>query len=186
MISKLLFSTALVVASTSVLAGGAVDFALSNESLRVEHDAVLVNSGAHFSTGFIYNETLNNWALTAGFNAVDSTTANRDLVGAVGFKAMLLSSEVSDFSMGVGVGGFLRWQPDFMNGLGFEGDAYFAPSILSFGKLTSAYETVARVTYKILPQARVFIGYHDVTGNYDSQSDVEIDKTFHIGFRMSY
>ncbi len=186
MLKKVLVSTLLLSTAVGAFAGGEIDFALSNTSIRVEHDAVLVGTGAHFSTGFLYNEDNESWAVTAGFNAVDATMANQEMIGGVGFKALMMSTDASDFSVGAGVGGFLRWQPNFMNGLGLEGQAYFAPNILSFGKLTSAYEAVARVTYKVLPQARVFIGYHEVTGNYENRSDVSVDSTFHIGFRMAY
>ncbi|WP_320827225.1 YfaZ family outer membrane protein [Reinekea sp.] len=186
MFRKIIATTALGLAATSALAGGEIDFALSNTSVRVEHDAVLVGTGAHISTGAMYNENTDNWAIMAGFNAVDATMANKELIGGVGFKLLLLSSEASELAVAAGVGGFLRWQPEFMNGLGFEGQTYFAPSILSFGGLTSAYEVVARVTYKVLPQARIFVGYHEVTGNYTDISNVSVDSTYHVGFRMTY
>jgi len=181
--------TAPLIASLS-FGGGAIDFALSNQSVRVEHDAVLVGTGAHFSTGVLYSEESSNWAILLGFNAVDATMANKELIGGVGFKGIALSTELSDFSVGVGVGGFLQWHPDFMNGLGLEGQGYFAPSILSFGDLSTAYEAVARITYKVLPQARAFIGYHELRGFYDvngqGSSDESVDSTFHIGFRITY
>jgi hypothetical protein len=186
MFRKIIATTALALVATSTMAGGEVDFALSNSSLRIEHDTVLVGTGAHISTGAMYDENTKNWAIMAGFNAVDATMASKELIGGVGFKLLVLSSEAKDLAAAAGVGGFLRWQPEFMNGLGFEGQTYFAPSILSFGGLTSAYEVVARVTYKILPQARIFIGYHEVTGNYTNISNVSVDSTYHIGFRMAY
>lgn len=174
------------IAASTAMAGGAIDFSLSNDSVRLEHEAVLVGSGAHFTTGGLYNEQNNHWALTAGFNAVDATLANQELVGGVGFKALLVSTEVADLALSAGVGGFLRWQPDFMNGLGLEGQAYYAPSILSFGELTSAYDVVARISYKILPQARLFVGFHELAGDYDDVSNVKVDSTFHVGFRITY
>ncbi len=185
-IKKVIYAAMLASTGSLAFAGGAIDFALSNTSVRIEHNAVLVGTGAHISTGMLYNESNQNWALSAGFNAVDATLANKEVIGGVGFKAMLMSSAAADFAVAAGVGGFLRWQPDFMNGLGLEGQAYFAPSILSFGELTSSYEAVGRVSYKVLPQARVFVGYHEITGNYVEQSNVKVDATFHIGFRMTY
>lgn len=186
MVKKIIVPAVLMASSVTAYAGGAIDFSLSNDSIRVEHDAVLVGTGAHLTTGFLYNEEESNWAITAGFNAVDATMANQELIGGVGFKGMVLSSDVEDLTFAAGVGGFLRWQPDFMNGLGLEGEAYLAPSILSFGELTYAHELVGRITYKVLPQARVFVGYHDVSASYEDQNDVEIDSTFHLGFRMTY
>lgn len=186
MIKKIVASVGAALTAVVVHAGGEVDFALSNESLRLEHDAVLVGTGAHFSTGLYYNEELSNWALTAGFNAVDATMANQELIGGVGFKGMLMSTQVDDFALSVGVGGFLRWQPLFMNGLGMEGQAYYAPSILSFDDLNSSYELVVRATYKVLPQAKVFFGFHELAGTYGNISEVEVDSTLHVGFRMTY
>ena len=177
----------LATASASVFAGGAVDFALSDKSVRLEHDAVLVGTGAHISTGGIYNEDSGNWALSAGFNAVDATMANRELIGGVGFRGFGLHTGQSDISVAIGVGGFLRWQPDFMNGLGLEGQGYVAPSILSFGDLVDTYEGVGRLTYKVLPQARAFLGYHVLGGTYvDGNVWEAVDSTFHIGFRITY
>lgn len=186
MLKKIILPAVLLACSTTAIAGGAIDFALSNDSLRVEHDAVLVGTGAHFTSGFLYNEEDSNWAITLGFNAVDATMANQELIGGVGFKTMIISTDTSDLDLAAGVGGFFRYQPDFMNGLGVEGEAYFAPTILSFGDLDSAHEFVGRLTYKVLPQARVFIGYHDMDADYGSSGSETVDSTFHIGFRMTY
>lgn len=185
---KATFITAIATFSAAAAsAGGAIDFSLSNQSVRIEHDAVLVGSGAHFSTGVLYSEETGNWALSGAFNAVDATMANKEMVGGVGFKGMVLSTSSSDLAAGIGFGGFLRWQPDFMNGLGLEGQGYFAPSILSFGDLSTAYEAVARVTYKVLPQARAFLGYHELKGFYSENNVGEaVDGTFHLGFRITY
>lgn len=184
---KQIAGLALLGAATTVSAGGAVDFSLSDKSVRIEHDAVLVGTGAYFSTGAVYNEDSGNLALTMGFNAVDATMANKELIGGVGFKGFVMKTNEFGFNPALGVGGFLRWQPDFMNGLGLEGQGYVAPSILSFVDLVSAYEGVARVTYKVLPQARAFIGYHVLGGEYEPDNTWEsVDSTFHVGFRITY
>jgi len=190
MFVKQIAAAVLLTAATGVYAGGEIDFALTNTSVRVEHDAVLVGTGAHISTGGLYSEDSGNWALSAGFNAVDATMANQELIGGVGFKAMVLSTEEFDFGAALGVGGFARWQPEFMNGVGIEGQAYFAPKILSLGDLSMAYEAVGRITYKVLPQARVFFGYHELGGKHsnqlESESPIKVDSKFHLGFRMNY
>ncbi|TXR53447.1 YfaZ family outer membrane protein [Reinekea thalattae] len=186
LLKKVIVSGVILASSIVANAGGAIDFSLADDSIRIEHDAVLVGTGAHFTTGYLYNEANSSWGLTAGFNAVDASMANQDLIGGVGFKAILISSEVDDFALATGVGGFIRYQPYVLNGLGIEGDAYVAPSILSFGELNYVHELLARVTYQVLPQARIFVGYYDVRGNYNARNNVEIDSTFHVGFRMAY
>ncbi|WP_051207277.1 YfaZ family outer membrane protein [Saccharospirillum impatiens] len=167
-------------------AGGSLDIALSNTSVRLEHEAVRVGSGAHITTGLAYSEDNQAYAFSAGFNAVDATMANRELIGGIGFKGFLFDAGEPGFALGVG--GFLRWQPDFMNGLGTEAQLYYAPDILSFGDVVAFQEVIARVTYKVLPQARVFVGWHDIAGYYRDTTGgpSRIDNTFNVGFRMNY
>jgi hypothetical protein len=46
---------------------------------------------------------------------------------------------------------------------------------------------IARITYKVLPQARVFVGWHDIAGYYrDTDGPSRVDNTFNLGFRMNY
>lgn len=165
-------------------AGGSLDFSLSNDSVRLEHEAVRVGSGAHITTGAAYSEETEAYAFSLGFNAVDATMANREMIGGIGFKGFLFDSYEPGFA--VSVGGFLRWQPDFMNGLGTEAQLYYAPDILSFNDVTAFQEVIARVTYKVLPQARVFVGWHDIAGYYNDVGLSRVDNTFNIGFRMNY
>lgn len=167
----------------TALAGGSVDIALSDKSVRLEHEAVRVGSGAHITTGLLYSEENQSYAFSAGFNAVDATLSNSDLIGGLGFKGFLFDAMEPGFA--VGVGGFLRWQPDFMNGLGTEANLYYAPDILSFNDVTAFHEIIARVTYKVLPQGRVFVGWHDVSGYYNG-TQATVDETFHVGFRINY
>ena len=55
-ISKGLIISAFVLSSSVCVAGGSLDLAVSQQSVRLEHDATRVDSGAHFSFGGLYNE----------------------------------------------------------------------------------------------------------------------------------
>ncbi len=179
-----LFATA-VWMPMAAMAGGSLDFSLSDKSVRLEHEAVRVGTGAHITTGLAYSEERQAYAFSAGFNAVDATLSNRDLIGGIGFKGFLFDAHEPGFA--VGVGGFLRWQPDFMNGLGTEASLYYAPDILSFKDVTAFQEIFARVTYKVLPQARVFVGWHEIAGYYNGGiGKATVDETFNVGFRINY
>lgn len=168
-------------------AGGAVDFALSDTSVRLEHEAVRNGTSAHITTGVLYSERYSSdstFAVSVGFNAVDATLQNRELIGGIGFKGYFFEDRV-DAGGAVAVGGFLRWNPDFMNGLGAEGSLYYAPQIMSFNRLDGFQDVQARLTYKVLPRARILIGWHDVSA-YRGSSNVKVDNALHIGFRMNY
>ena len=169
--------------SGSVFAGGSLDIALSQESVRIEHDATRIGTGMHLTAGMLYQEN-DGYALSAGFDAVDVSNPDADLVGGLGIKGFLYDSYDPAFS--AAVGGFFRYSPDFFNGLGFEGMLYYSPDVISFNDTRSFYELVARVTYKVMPQARVFLGYQDVTADYEDGGEQPIDRAFTIGFRINY
>lgn len=169
-------------------AGGAIDFSLSDTSVRLEHEAVRTGTSAHITTGVLYSERYSSsdstFAFSAGFNAVDATLQNRELIGGIGFKGYFFEDRV-DAGGAIAVGGFLRWNPDFMNGLGAEGSLYYSPQILAFNSLDGFQDIQARLTYKVLPQARLLIGWHDVS-SYRGSSNVKVDNALHLGFRMNY
>lgn len=179
---------AAIVVPVAASAGGAIDFALSDTSVRLEHEAVRTGTAAHITTGVLYSEryssTDSTYAFSAGFNAVDATLQNRELIGGIGFKGFFFEDRV-DAGGAIAVGGFLRWNPDFMNGLGAEGSLYYSPQILAFNGLDGFQEIYARATYKVLPQARVFLGWHDVS-SYRGSSNVKVDNAINVGFRMNY
>ncbi|WP_044617699.1 YfaZ family outer membrane protein [Gynuella sunshinyii] len=164
-------------------AGGSLDIGLSQESIRVEHDATRIGTGMHLTAGMLYQEE-DGYALSAGFNAVDVSNPDSDLIGGLGIKGFVYDSHETAFS--AAVGGFVRYSPDFLNGLGFEGLLYYSPDVISFNDTRSFYELVARVTYKVMPQARLFIGYQDVTADYKEVGEKPIDRAFTIGFRINY
>ena len=185
MIKKTLTAACILLGASSAWAGGSLDIGLANESIRVEHDATRVGTGAHVTAGVLYNE-LQGYAFSAGFNAVDATGANKQTVGGVGVKAFIYDAEDEDIAFSAAVGGFARYTPDYLNGLGLEAILYYSPDVISFNNTSSMYEFAVRLNYKVMPQARVFLGYQDVSATYEDGGKKAIDRGINIGFRMNY
>ncbi|MEX2321522.1 MAG: hypothetical protein WD668_09200, partial [Saccharospirillum sp.] len=89
---KIWLTACAVLIPFGVQAGGSLDIALSNTSVRLEHEAVRVGSGAHITTGLAYSEDNQAYAFSAGFNAVDATMANQEMIGGIGFKGFLFDA----------------------------------------------------------------------------------------------
>lgn len=172
-----------VLASIAVQAGGSLDISLKNEMVRLEHEATQVGTGAHITIGGAYTET-NEHMFSVGLNGVDTTSQSTDWLGGVGFKGYVWSTNDTHFS--VAIGGFTRYTPDYMNGMGLEAHLYYSPDIISFLGAESFQEMMFRVNYKVMPQARIFIGYHDLSGTVTGGAREKIDSGYHIGFRMNY
>jgi hypothetical protein len=165
------------------LAGGAFDLSIKSDMVRIEHEAVLVGSGALFTVGGLFTQS-DASMFSVGFNGVDTSSQNVEWNGGLGVKGFLWN--VSDSYLSLAVGGFARYAPATMNGLGFEGSFYMSPSILSFGDADSFQEMVLRVNYKIMPQGRVFVGYNNASGTLKSGGRQSINQGMHLGFRFKY
>jgi hypothetical protein len=181
----LLVSALFLMAAGQAMAGGSMDIGLTNSSLRFEHDATRVGTGAHITAGLLYNDT-EGYAISGSFNAVDASGGRPDMVGGLGFKAFLYRHDDAESAVSVAVGGFVRYNPDSWNGMGVDGIFYFSPDVLSFNKTGFFYESAVRLTYKVMPQARVFVGYQDISVEYDDIGSRSIDKGFNLGFRVNY
>lgn len=166
------------------VAGGSVDVALTNESIRAEHGAVRQGTSAYLTVGGWYHLE-NGQMLTGGFHAVDEARTNRELTAGLGGKAFLFKVPGQETSVAIGLGGFAHYQPAGFDGFGGEIAAYYAPQVLSFSNLTEFADVQVRATYEVLPQGRVFVGYSNLWANFDT-GDVPMDDTITIGFRVRY
>lgn len=168
----------------SLQAGGAFDISLSNDSVRLVHEAAHLGTGLMFDVGLNYSEPYG-WALSAGLNAVDTKSAGNDLVGGLGGKIYVFEATGQELAGSLAVGGFVRYTPAVLRGLGFEVISYVAPSVLSFGEHHAMLDAHARLSYRALPQANVFVGYGYFNAFYD-KADQPIDQGPYLGFRVNY
>ncbi|MEX0584236.1 MAG: YfaZ family outer membrane protein [Natronospirillum sp.] len=172
--------------SGQALAGGSVDVALTNESVRAEHGAVRVGTSAYLTAGGWYH--LNNGLLGAvGFHAIDPNNQRPELIAGLGGKLYAFNAKElgSDVDAAIGLGGFARYHPAQMNGFGGEAAAYYAPRVLAFSGLSQFVDAQIRLTYEVLPQGRVFFGYSYLFADYE-ETVVDLDSSFAVGFRVRY
>lgn len=169
--------------STAAWAGGSVDVALSTESIRAEHGAARVGTGAYITVGGWYHQE-DGSLIAGGVHAIDPSNQRPELIGGIGGKAFLFYVPEEDTNVTIGLGGFLRYNPPQLNGVGAELSAYYSPPVLAFGSLEQFHDIQARLTYLVLPQARVFVGYSDTRALFDREQT--LDSTVTVGFRVRY
>ena|SRR5690554_2228823 len=183
MLKKFTLAVAAIALSTTALAGGSIDVALSDQSIRGEHGAARVGTGAYITIGGWYRQDEGS-LVSGGFHAIDPTNQRPELIGGIGGKGFLFKVLEENTSVAVGLGGFVRHNPPQLNWVGAEVSAYYALPVLAFGDLSDFFDVQARLTYLVLPQARLFVGYSDSRANYERERI--LDSTVTIGFRVRY
>lgn len=169
--------------STNVFAGGTLDLSINDDTAALEYDATRMGSPMHISAGILHHEEDGN-LISFGLNAVDVRDQKSSLRIGVGGKIYGYFTDESD-SGAMGIGGFARYTPPELNGLGFSGHAYYAPGVLSFSSTENMVDAAVRVEYMLLPTAMVYLGYRFVEAQ-DDNLDLELVNNAHFGLRINF
>ncbi len=178
----ILFLTAF--ATSFAFAGGSFDLSINDDTVRLEHDATRVGTGAHITAGFLYRED-QGYLASIGFNAVDGESTNSELIGGMGAKLFFYEID-EEVAVSVGLGGFARYYPIEFGGVGLEGSYYYSPDVISFNETSSFYELSARIGFRVLPQSTVFLGIHNVEAEFEEYGDQDLVRAGVVGFRINY
>ena len=142
-----------------------------------------IRSRRQFSAGILHHQDDGN-LVTFGLNAVDVRHKGSPFKIGVGGKLYAYFHDKSD-SGALAVGGFVRYTPPALAGLGFAGHVYYAPGVLSFHTTDNLVDLGLRVEYRLLPTALVYLGYRFVEAS-DDDVDLEITKAGHLGLRINF
>jgi hypothetical protein len=175
----------LLFVSSSVFAGGSLDLSINNKSAGLEYDATQMGSPLHISAGAWHNEDDKD-LLNLGLNVVDVRSKSSPVKIGIGGKVIAYFAGDEE-GAGLAIGGFVRYSPAELNGIGFSGHVYYAPSVLSFDKTENITDLGAKVEYKLLPTAAVYLGFRFVEASQENISqDIEVAKDGHIGLRINF
>ncbi len=169
----------------SALAYSELDLAVSTEVIAVDYRLRDEERGSLWGLGAMYNDSESASLLSATFNVVGDATQTNDVHTGLGVKAVVHNTVRTAASLGLG--GSVQYRPAEFSGFGLEGQLYYAPNILSANS-EQYYEFVARITYDIHPQARVFVGYTAVNVRYDREEvrEVTIEDRPNLGFTLTF
>ncbi|HEY7772039.1 MAG TPA: hypothetical protein VIC26_02570, partial [Marinagarivorans sp.] len=136
--------------------------------------------------GGLYNDDINSSLAFVSFNVIGASDAVAGLQTGLGLKAVV--HDTFQTASSLALGGKVRYAPDSWSGLGIEGGAYFAPSMLNTNDADQYFEILARLTYSVHKQARVFLGLQNIDIKYDKAlvDKVEMDNGANIGFTLVF
>lgn len=167
-------------------AGSELSISLSPDVVVLDYGHSSGNKGTRWGFGGLYNDPKRGSAVSASFNVVGTAGTSKALHTGLGFKAVV--HDTFQTATSLGLGGSLAYVPASWSGLGLEGQAYYAPSMLNTNDADQYFEFLARLTYNVNQQAKVFVGYNKVRVDYDDApvDHVNLDKTFNLGFALRF
>ncbi len=175
--------------SSSIALAEEVDLSLSNDTVLAKYIMPISYSGygrtdAEF--GVMYTES-DDFMMSAGLSMMGEVGSHAPgLQGGVSIKGYGVSLDSGDDVGAVALGGSVWFVPPAMSRIGLVANLNFAPDITTFGDAKRFWDFNARGEYEVLPEAAVYLGYRKVRTRLERNVDVDLDKGWHIGLRMSF
>jgi hypothetical protein len=186
MLFRNLVAVILLLASATAMAKE-VDLTLSDNSalFRYIQHANTSYGNSQYDAGFLYTDS-NDFLLMLGFQVEgEAGSGSPGLQLGIGVKAFSVNTDTFDL-LAFAIGGELRYSLPSQPRLGFRGQIYHAPNIVTFMDADNlTYGTLA-IEYELLQQATVYLGYRSVTADILGNNNAEIDDDTHIGFRIVF
>ena len=192
MLLRRIVALSLLVASTPVLAD-AIDIALRDASAQFQYKTSMGRDAlgkTEFHAGVLYvnkHNMMGDFGLLVkdelGGNAPGFSVG----VGIKGLVAQVTGKNLTQNTVSaLALGGMVRYSPPAISRLGFVGQVYFSPNIVTFGDADRYVESGVRMEYEVIPQAVVFLGYQRIGFGLKTQPYTILDEGANLGVRMSF
>jgi hypothetical protein len=114
----------------------------------------------------------------------DAGNKNISLAAGLGGRLLYVYRDSAN-GAGLALGGQIEARlPDY-NRLGLTASSYYAPSIITFGRLDRSWENTLDLDYELIRGGNVYVGYRNIRqeiGGFDGS----VDTGFHAGFRLKF
>ncbi len=174
----------LLLCATGVVNAGSIDLALNDEAARLGFGWPLAGEWLQTDAAWLHHDEDGD-VVTLGLHAIGDATFSERLEGGIGANAFWADADEGD-GWGLAIGGFFKWGLTREERLSLTAEAHVAPDIFAGGDLEGYLETGARVSYRVLTSAEVFVGYRYIELEPQEGEDIEIDPALNIGFRMEF
>ena len=162
-----------------------VEINIGNESVNAQVNLLTGTRQAEFGGGYIYREGgvhIGNVDLHAR-----GQTALGNLPTTVGIGAqMSFFDEDRLDGYALGLGGYAHLKIPEVPGLGFKAAVHYAPSITTFSDAEQFLRTDLKVTYRVIQNADVYVGYRNVRVDIENQGHRSLDENVHLGFMIIF
>jgi len=176
-----------MMAVTLPVAADSLDFNFSSDALNVTYIRDLQPEGLEAGAGLLYHDD-DGYLLEAQMHLVDEPEPGRDaLLLGIGGKLVYADDDVRDAKgASLAIGGKLNWTLPQYNRAAVGGSLYFAPSVTSISDIDGYQSYALQGEFKVLPDARLYLGYRYVELSFDGESSRTFEDGLYAGIRLDF
>ncbi len=164
-----------------------IDLSFNSDALRLQYAHEFKSNAMNLDAGVLFNSDTGQVAHVGFFVAGDASSGSNPVTAGVGVRLVYTNGDLSGQNgFALPIGGFVRYSPRKANRIAFEGQAYFAPEILSLGDAEQYEEYTVRFSYNVIHAADIYIGVRYVKGEYKNVPDALYDTGMHIGATVRF
>ena len=164
-----------------------LDLNLSSDAFGVKYTRELPPEGLEAGAGLLYHDD-DGQLLEAEMHLVDQPEPGRDaLLLGLGGKLVYADDDVRDATgFSLAIGGKLNWTLPRYNRAAVGASLYFAPSVTSTSDIDGYQSYAVQGEFKVLEDARIYLGYRHVELSFDGASDRTFEDGVYGGIRLDF
>lgn len=170
---------------------GVVDLNLGNDSFRAGYTDALANilpgTNGQYDAGVIARPRKSDDFYQAHVGLLltgDVGSQQLNVTAGLGGRLLYVYKD-SKNGGALAVGGQLAAKLPQYNRLGLSASSYYAPNILTVGRLDRSWENTVDLDYELIRNGNVYVGYRNLRQDVDGHRGTT-DNGFHAGFRLKF
>jgi hypothetical protein len=164
-----------------------VDLSFNSDALRLQYAHEFKSNSMNLDAGLLTNSDTGDVVHVGFYVAGEASSGSNPVTAGVGVRLVYSNGDLSNQSgFALPIGGFVRYSPRKANRLAIDGQAYFAPNILSLGDAEKYQDYTLRFSYNVIHAADIYIGARYVRGDYKNSSAARYDTGMHIGATVRF
>lgn len=161
-----------------------LDLNLNNDVVALDYTTQIEKSELNVGAGLLHHQD-NGDVYYGSFFVADNVNKQSGILAGIGGRAYYVDADRSDESgTAIGLGGFLNWEIPTVTNLSLRSDFYYAPDVLSFDEIEGYTDFNARVQYRIIEQAWIYLGYRYTEAKTEGPGKAKLDEGGHLGIML--
>ncbi len=171
----------LCLAVTTVQASD-LSIALSDKTVSLDYVGATQNGTLQMNMGGLHHSDNGDMA---SLGVQVSQSVNPQVQASVGFKGVGLFNDHKNSAV-IALGGSVNAALPMVPKLYLGAHAWYAPSVVSFNQVKNFRDVGAQLSYRLLDNAALFVGYRYVQVNYDKQVNMKLFKGTQAGIQLTF
>jgi len=176
--------TGSLMAVSALATAHTLDLNLNDDAVGLEYTTKLDKSELNLGAGLLHQQD-NGDVFYGSLFVADNVNKQSGILAGLGGRAYFVDFDRTDESgTAFGLGGFVSWEVPSVTNLSLRSDLYYAPDVLSFDELNGYLDFTARVQYRLIEQAWIYLGYRLAEAKTDAPGRAKIEEGANVGLMI--